>query len=276
MNDLIPNSEPNPVVSGSGPKVVRGVMQAVGGAIPFAGGILAAIAGAWSENEQAKVNQLFNHWITMIHDEIREKEQTVVEIMARIDLQDERISNRIESNEFQRLLKKSFRDWAGVESEEKRQYIRNILANAACTTLSSDDVVKLFLDWISTYSELHFLVIAAIYNSNGIGRGEIWLKIGKDPVRENSAYADLYKLLIRDLSMGGIIRQHREVDYCGNFLQKAPVKKASNGDKVLTSAFDNSEKYELTELGKQFVHYAMTDLPVRISFESTEQNETKE
>ena len=34
------------------------------------------------------------------------------------------------------------------------------------------------------------------------------------------------------------------------------------------SAFDNQEGYELTALGQQFVHYAMTDLPLRIEFKS--------
>lgn len=45
-------------------------------------------------------------------------------------------------------------------------------------------------------------------NSNGISRGSKWKKIGKGEAREDSAEADLYKLLFRDLSTGGIIRQH--------------------------------------------------------------------
>ena len=56
------------------------------------------------------------------------------------------------------MVKKTFRDWAGVESEEKRILIRNILANAASTSVSSDDVVRMFIDWIGQYSELHFQV----------------------------------------------------------------------------------------------------------------------
>ena len=87
-------------------------------------------------------------------------------------------------------------------------YIRNILSNAAASQLSSDDVVRMYIDWINDYSEMHFQVIGAIYNSGGIIRGAIWKKIGKGPVREDSADADLYKLLFRDLSTGGVIRQH--------------------------------------------------------------------
>jgi hypothetical protein len=125
----------------------------------------------------------------------------------------------------------------------------------------------MYIDWINQYSEMHFQVIAAIYNSDGITRGEVWRKIRKGSVREDSADADLYKLLIRDLSTGGIIRQHREVDYYGNFVPKKAVRlPKGSGPKPPVSAFDESEGYELTGMGQQFVHYAMSDLPLRIEF----------
>ena len=252
---------------GKSAKAIRGALQVASGAVPLVGGILSAIAGAWSEREQAKVNQFFDQWVRMLEEEIREKEATVVEIMARLDLQNEKIAARVESREFQSLVKKTFRDWAGAESEDKRVLIRNVLSNAAASAVSSDDVVRMFIDWIGQYSELHFKVVGAIYNSNGISRGAIWRNIGKGRVREDSADADLYKLLFRDLSTGGVIRQHRETDYNGNFVAKPAAKRvAGSSSKVLTSAFDEEDLYELTELGQQFVHYAMTELTSRISY----------
>jgi hypothetical protein len=267
--DSTPPREEEMPKEGKGAKAARGALQIASGAVPVLGGILSALAGAWSEREQAKVNRFFEQWVRMLEDEIREKEATVVEIMARLNLQDEKIAARVESKEFQSLVKKTFRDWAGVESEEKRILIRNILSNAAASAVSSDDVVRMFIDWISQYSELHFKVIGAIYNSGGITRGAIWKKIGKGRVREDSADADLYKLLFRDLSTGGVIRQHRETDYHGNFLAKPAAKRtggSGGGQKTLTSAFDEEDQYELTELGQQFVHYGMTDLPPRVEY----------
>lgn len=249
-------------------KISRATLQAIGGAIPLAGGVLSAIAGAWSEQEQDRVNRFFLQWLEMLKDELKEKAETIVEIMARLDLQDEKISERVESKEYQSLLRKAFRDWGASESEKKREYVRNILSNAAASRVTSDDVVRMFLTWLDEYSELHFDVIAAIYNSRGITRGQIWDKLGRQRVPEASADADLYKLLIRDLSTGGIIRQHREQDYYGNFVAKKPSRQpSSTGGKAMVSAFDNSEQYELTELGSQFVHYAMTDLPPKLSFD---------
>src|SRR3989339_881473 len=237
----------------SAPKIVRGALQVIGGAVPFAGGLLSAAAGAWSENE---------------------KERTILEIMARLDIHDEEIAKRLESKEYQSLLKKTFREWSGAESEDKRTYIRNILANAAASAMTSDEVVRLFIDWLKMYSELHFKVIAVIYKhgTNGVSRGGVWSDLGKAEVAENSADADLFKLLFRDLSTGGVIRQHREVDYYGNFVAKTPQRRPKgSGPKPVTSAFDDEDSYELTELGKQFVHYAMTDLPLKIEYKPHEE-----
>ena len=263
------NKDKNLPAEGNTPKVVRGALQIIGGAVPFAGGLFSAAAGAWSENEQERVNNFFRHWIKMLEDEVREKEKTILEIMTRLDIHDKEIAKRLESKEYQSLLKKTFREWSGAESEDKRTYIRNILANAAASTMTSDEVVRLFIDWLKTYSELHFKVIAIIYKrgDSGVSRGGVWDDLGKEQVAENSADADLFKLLFRDLSTGGVIRQHREVDYYGNFIPKTPQRRPKgSGPKPITSAFDTEDLYELTELGKQFVHYAMTDLPLKIEY----------
>ncbi|MCU7853426.1 MAG: hypothetical protein KZQ80_14580 [Candidatus Thiodiazotropha sp. (ex Monitilora ramsayi)] len=255
-------------------KVSRGALQAAGGLIPFAGGVLSAFAGAWSEKEQEEVNKFFKYWVQGLEDELKEKETTLIEIMARLDLQDEEIAKRVESKEYQSIVRKTFRDWSAAESENKREYVRNILANAAACSVSSDDVVRMFFDWIDKYSDMHFQVIASVYNSNGISRGEIWRRIGRERVREDSADADVYKLLIRDLSTGGIIRQHRERDYNGNPIPKKTVRRPKgSGPKPPVSAFDEEELYELTDLGQQFIHYAMTDLPIRIEYKHEQEEE---
>ena len=116
------------------------------------------------------------------------------------------------------------------------------------------------------YSELHFLVIREIYNNDGITRAEIWDRLGKERPREDSAEADLYKLLIQDLSMGHVIRQHRPTDAYGNFLRQPAQKSRGPASSTMKSAFDDDKGYELTALGKQFVHYAMNDLPPKLEY----------
>ncbi|MCH7936664.1 MAG: hypothetical protein IH994_06185 [Proteobacteria bacterium] len=200
----------------------------------------------------------------MLEGELREKQQTIVEILSRLDVHDEEIETRVKSEEYQSLLKKAFCEWAGTESEKKRVFIRNILTNAASARLTSDDMVRLFVDWIGKYSELHFEVIGAIYNSNGITRAEVWHEIGKGDVADDSAEADLFKTLFHDLSTGHIIRQYRETTYDGRQIKKSTRGRSKNASPYMTSAFEDEKEYVLTALGEQFVHYAMTDLPPKI------------
>ncbi|KAF5887452.1 hypothetical protein [Rhizobium sp. PEPV16] len=251
-----------------GGQAIRGALNVAGGLVPFAGGLISAAASTWGEHEQDRMNEFFRHWIAMLRAEMTEKEKTILEIVQRIDMSDADVARRVESPQYQALLRKSFRDWAGAESEEKRGLVRNLLANAAAIEVCDDDVVRLFLEWIRNFSELHLAVIGKFYNQNGLTRAEVWQQLGRAPVREDSAAADLFKLLIRDLNIGGLIRQHRETDYAGNFLKKPPQKtRPGMASRVHKSAFDDEESYELTALGNQFVHYAMTDVPVKLTYE---------
>lgn len=202
----------------------------------------------------------------MLKDELKEKQITMIEVVTRLDLHDEQIKQRIRSSEYQSLVRKCFREWSAAESESKRIFVRNILANAAASNLTSDDVVRMFLEWLKNFSDMHFEVIGAIYNRSGITRGGMWRQIGRGKAREDSAEADLFKLLIRDLSTGSIIRQHRSRDRFGNALPK-PRSKPVKGGKAPVSAFDEEEGYELTALGEQFVHYAMNDITPKIAYE---------
>lgn len=265
INDQAPN-EPH---TNNTSKLARGALNIAAGAIPFAGGTLAAVSAAWSEHEQDRVNEFLKYRQQLLDKEIKEQLETINEIMQRLAKIKQDVSERIKSSEFQSLVEKCFSNWSDNNTKSKREFVRNILVNAASTNTSPDDVIRLFIDWINQYSEFHFQVMACIYqHQDGISRSDIWQKIGKQAVREDSAEADLYKLLIRDLSTGGIIRQHRPTDYHGNFVKANVRTKSKNATRTLESAFDISKQYVLTDLGQQFVHYAMTDLSTKIEYKT--------
>ena len=251
---------------GAGPKIARFALACLSGAIPVAGGVIGAAGGAWSEAEQDQFNKIFAAWLRLQEDEIREIGQTLFEVFARVDQTDEKVRARLESKEYLALLKKCFRDWSAAESEDKRKMIRNLLANAAGgEKLCSDDILRLFVEWIDRYSEGHFRVVRAIYNNAGITRQEIWYQIHGGRVREDSAEADLFKLFMHDLSVGHVIRQHREKDYHGNFLKAARTKSTGPANPYVKSAFDDGKGHELTELGRWFVHYTMNELVPKLA-----------
>lgn len=236
--------------------------------IPWVGGMLSATAALDAEAEQSRVNQLHRDWLEEHQRRLGELAEDLNEVIRRVEQLGPDAETRLESESYLRVVRKGFRIWDNSDTREKREYVRRIISNASGTTLCSDDVIRLFLQWIDYYHEVHFAVIRIIYKQPGSTRGEIWESLQGDRVREDSADADLFRLVVSDLSIGRVIRQHRETTADGLFLKKprTNVRKGS-GSSVMKSTFDDKDEYELTELGSQFVHYVMTDVVPRIGSE---------
>jgi len=112
--------------------------------------------------------------------------------------------------------------------------------------------VRLFLDWLDTYHEAHFAVIREIYKNEGPTRYDIWAAVyGAAVPRDDSAQADLYKMLIRDLSQAGD-QTTRESDGMGRFVKQRRAPRRGGSGNTMESAFEDSKTYVLTELGSQF------------------------
>jgi hypothetical protein len=189
------------------------------------------------------------------------------EIIVRFENLGDQIDERIQNEKYLDLVRRAFRAGDRADTDEKRKYVANLISNAAGTTLCSDDVVRLFIDWLDAYHEAHFAVIRKIYQNPGCTRYQIWESIYEEFPQENSAEADLFKLLIRDLSTGGVIRQRRQTTANGQFLRKSRTKRRGSAPRTMESAFESSKPYVLTELGKQFVHYTMSEIVPRLGEE---------
>ncbi len=233
------------------------------GSIPWVGGFISSMSQFFFDKENVKKDNLQMKWMQEHFKKIKLLKETMKNIEERFNRIGEQISDRIQSEDYLELVRKSFRVWDNADTDEKRRYVANVITNACATQLASDDVVRLFIDWLDDYHEAHFAVIREIFNKPGVTRYAMWKSIRGEFPREDSAEADLFKMLIRDLSMGGVIRQKREVTSDGQFI-KQQSKSHSTHLGTMESAFENSKPYELTELGKQFVHYAITDIVPRI------------
>lgn len=246
--------------NGKKKRITRFIISALG-SIPWVGGFMSASSAFHSEKEQGKINDLQKLWLEGHQNKIEELANTIFQIVENLESAGIGLNERIESEEYLSLVRKGFKEWDNAETIEKKEYIRKILTNACALNITTDDLIRLFIDWVRTYHETHFMVIKEISQNKGITRARIWNNLNPTEPREDSVEADLYKLLIRDLSMGGIIRQHREKDYYGNFVKKS-TRQVKSG--TYKSAFDSDEQYELTELGSQFVHYTMEDVVTQI------------
>jgi len=231
--------------------------------IPWVGGFLSASASASAEADQSKINEVHRHWLEEHTRKIQLLGRTLFEMTNRIEGFGPQGHSRLDTEAYLSLIRQGFRTWDESATAEKRRLVQALLTNAAGTNLCSDDVVRLFLDWIERYHEIHFSVIREVYRNPGITRLGIWTNIYGPPERDDSPEADLFRLLIHDLSTGRVIRQHRPVNAYGQFIKK-PKSASSPSSPVMKSAFDDTEGYELSELGKQFVHYTMSEIVPRM------------
>lgn len=236
------------------------------GSIPWIGGFISAAANIKTEEGTIKTDTLQTRWLEEHENKLTKLYSALLEISQKFERLDDVIDDRIKNESYLDLVRKSFRAWDVADTDEKRLYICNLITNAAGTRVCSDDVIRLFVDWLGLYHEAHFSVIKQIYTLPGISRYQIWTNLYGETPREDSAEADLYKLLIRDLSTGGVIRQARDTTEDGSFLKARPSASRPNStSKILETAFEQTKPYILTELGKQFVHYTMNDVVTRLS-----------
>lgn len=246
-------------------RIIEAIALAALGSIPWIGGVIAAAASFPLDERGAHQDSLRTQWLQEHQQKLVGLRNTLQSILQRIEGLGDDIQDRIESDSYLALVRQSFREWDQAETDEKRGLIVQLVTNAAGTRLCSDDILRLFLDWIDAYHEAHFAVIREVHKNHGPTRYDIWVAVyGETIPRDDSAEADLYKMLIRDLSIGGVIRQARETDASGRFRIKTSPARRTSGKGLMESAFEDSKQYVLTELGRQFVHYTMNDLVTRI------------
>ncbi len=234
------------------------------GSIPWVGGFISTMATLKTEAGDLKADDLRTQWLKEHEAKLRRLGTTLTEISERFESLGDQIDERIQSEAYLNLVRRAFRTWDQADTEEKRKCAANLVVNAGGPRVCSDDVIRLFIDWLNLYHEAHFAVIREIYHNRGVSRYDIWMQVYGPVPREDSAEADLFRMLIRDLSIGGVIRQERETTIDGHFLRKNLRRVKGHAPTTMESAFEDSKPYELTALGKQFVHYTMTDTVGRL------------
>lgn len=244
-------------------RAMRKLGMAALSAIPWAGPFV--VAGIELACGDGKIDELQRQWLEAHREKLEQLQDTLLQIAKRLEGFGDEIDARIEDPKFLSLVEKAFQNWDRATTDEKRGYIRRLIANAAASDLCSDDLVRMFLDWIDRYDETHFRVIEAVFNTNGITRRDIWQKLQREIPRDDSSEADIFKLLMDDLALGHVLRQKRQVTPGGKFLKKslgrkaAAVRGTARSD-TMKSPFDGVDPYELTAAGKQFVHYVMDEV----------------
>lgn len=256
-------------------KYYRAILSAALGSIPWVGGVYSTLLTIQAQSEQNEINELQKMWLQEHREKIIVLGKTLKEITVRLDdfckntEVEEMVRTRIQSPEYLTLVRETFRAWDEASTADKRDKFKKLITNAAVVELCTDDMVRIFIKWIAQYHEYHLLIMGKVYKNPGVSLGTIWDDIfaqdEKERPREDSAKADLYRTLIRDLQLGGVIRQQRDVNYDGQFVKKSTKGKSPlSRSNVMKSSFDDSDELELSELGRQFVHYVLDDVVPQI------------
>jgi hypothetical protein len=247
-------------------RALRAFGLAAVGAIPWVGGFLTALYGLASKSGDERADDLQSQWLEQHAQKFDDLSATLTAIAQRLEGFDDEVDERLESPAFLELVEKAFRTWDSAATQEKRECVRRLLTNAAASALSSDDLLRLFIDWLNRYDDIHLRIVQMVYENPGITRRAIWTAIHGGYCRDDSPEADLFKMLIGDLSFGRVIRQVRDKTPGGQYLKKSQrgIRRPPAPTRTMKSAFDDSEPYETTELGRQFVHYVMDEVAPQI------------
>ncbi|HUR47768.1 MAG TPA: hypothetical protein VMZ27_17925 [Candidatus Saccharimonadales bacterium] len=248
MNNLQPNLSESEILSRlqsleptPRQRVLQSIAAAALGSIPWVGTFITASLEARDSSAQTEINSLHRQWLCEHSRRMEKLSRDLSALLARLDAFGDEILSRVQSESYLALIRKAFRLWDQADSNQKRESIGRLLVNAATNTLCPHDLIRLFLDWIELYHDSHFKVIRGVFHSPGSTRHSIWQRIHGEFPPDNSLEADLFRMLIADLSQGRIIRQCREVNERGQFLKKGRRQRKIDGNEVLMSAFDAQE-----------------------------------
>lgn len=228
------------------------------GAIPWIGSVFSAAAAAHAESEQGLLDDLQNSWLSSYGERLQALEATMTSVVETAESAGEEGEARLEDQSFLKLVDYGFRVWDGAPTELKREQVRRILSNATVAKTTTDDMLRLFLTWVQNYDDVHFKIISALHRKIFLTGAELWMELDGRDVRHDSAEADLFKLILRDLSTGGVIRQHREVSPDGRAYRQSRGKGTASSP-FLSSPIEGEKPYELTQMGHLFVGYALDE-----------------
>ncbi len=114
-------------------RVLRKFIMAALGAVPWVGSLLNAVQAFKEEGSQIKTDAIQRQWLEEHKIKFQNLARDLSEITRRLESVGEDIQDRIESEEYLALVRKAFRIWDQSDTDQKREYVRRLIANAGAT-----------------------------------------------------------------------------------------------------------------------------------------------
>ena len=101
-------------------RIFEAIALAALGSIPWLGGVLAAGAGYRFHESDVKRDELLGRWLQEHHQTLGALRATLEQIVTRVDGFGSEVEQRITSDQYLTLVRKTFRQWDASDTEEKR------------------------------------------------------------------------------------------------------------------------------------------------------------
>src|SRR5262245_16598538 len=101
------------------------------GSIPWVGGFMSAAADYKFDGPDRRADDRRTQWLEQHAKKIDQLRQAIDDILKRFEAIGPQVDERIQTDEYLALVRRAFRAWDKADTEQKRQYVGNVVANAA-------------------------------------------------------------------------------------------------------------------------------------------------
>ena len=112
-------------------RIFEAIALAALGSIPWVGGVIAAASVAADKiktgEATAEKERLFRDWLEQHQEKLQSLHLTLNGIVSRLDSFGDEVERRITSEQYLRLVRKTFRQWDEADTEEKRALLVQLI-----------------------------------------------------------------------------------------------------------------------------------------------------
>jgi hypothetical protein len=116
--------------------------------------VISAAATYKAGESDIKRDDLLRDWLLEHHEKLQSLRATLAKMVGRLESFGQEVEDRITSQDYLGLVRKTLRQWDQADTDEKRGLLVQLITNAGGTRVCSDDILRLFLDWVDVYQRV--------------------------------------------------------------------------------------------------------------------------
>jgi hypothetical protein len=111
-------------------RIFEAIALAALGSIPWLGGVISAAASYSAVESEVQRQDLLREWLQEHHEKLQQLRLTLERMVVRLEGFGQEVEERITSEAYLTLVRKTFREWDVADTEEKRRFLVQLITNA--------------------------------------------------------------------------------------------------------------------------------------------------